>query len=165
MNSSDDRSAFKKAMRDVKPLVREQRVAAGRPRKRAHARPRPVAAEPAKIVTDGERITFRRAAVPQETLRLLARGRVRVEDEADLHGLTADEAQVALARFIAESLAHGKSSVRIVHGKGRRSGPGGPVLKGLVHRWLAEHEQVLAFATAAPRHGGTGATCVLLVRR
>ena len=152
-------------MRDVKPLAREQRVAAGRPRKRVRARPRPVSAEPAEVLTDGERITFRRAAVSHQTLQRLERGRVQVEDEADLHGLTADEAQVALARFIAESLAHGKGAVRIVHGKGRRSGPGGPVLRSLVHRWLAEHEEVLAFTTATARHGGTGATCVLLGRR
>jgi DNA-nicking Smr family endonuclease len=165
MNGSDDRSAFEKAMRDVKPLAREPRVAPSRPRKRAHVRRHPASPDVAKIVTDGERVTFRRATVPKETLQRIERGGVRAEDETDLHGLTADEARVALARFITEALAHGKHSVRIVHGKGRRSGPGGPVLKSLVHLWLAEHEAVLAFSTADSRHGGTGATCVLLERR
>jgi DNA-nicking Smr family endonuclease len=164
MNGSDDRSAFEKAMRDVKPLARKPRVAVSRPRRRALTEQRRVT-DAAAIVTDGERATFRREAVPEPTLLELERGRIRAEDEADLHGLTADEAQIALARFIAEALAHGRRSVRIVHGKGRRSGPGGPVLKGLVHRWLAENEAVLAFTTADARHGGTGATCVLLGSR
>jgi DNA-nicking Smr family endonuclease len=165
MNGNDDRSAFEKAMRDVKPLARKPRVAVSRPRRRALTEPRRVTGAAAAIVTDGERATFRRETVPEPTLLELARGRIRADDEADLHGLTADEAQIALARFIAEALAQGRRSVRIVHGKGRRSGPGGPVLKGLVHRWLAENEAVLAFTTADARHGGTGATCVLLGSR
>ena len=82
----------------------------------------------------------------------------------DLHGLTAAAATAALDDFIAEARRRRLSCVRIVHGKGRRSGPAGPILKDVVRRRLAESEAVLAFAAADARHGGSGAVHVLLER-
>jgi DNA-nicking Smr family endonuclease len=52
--------------------------------------------------------------------------------------------------------------VRVIHGKGLRSGPGGPVLKHVVDHWLRKIENVAAFASARPVDGGTGAVYVLL---
>jgi len=49
-----------------------------------------------------------------------------------------------------------------VHGKGRRSRQPGPVLKGLVDHWLRQRDDVLAFCSARPADGGTGAVYVLL---
>jgi DNA-nicking Smr family endonuclease len=59
----------------------------------------------------------------------------------------------------------GLRCVRVVHGKGLRSGPGGPVLKPIVHRWLRKVENVAAFAAARPADGGSGAVYVLLTVR
>jgi DNA-nicking Smr family endonuclease len=56
--------------------------------------------------------------------------------------------------------------VLVVHGRGLHS-PGAPVLKHALPGWLAEPplgQRVLAFASATPPHGGTGATFVLLRR-
>ena len=66
--------------------------------------------------------------------------------------------------FLAESLDARIQCVRIVHGKGLRSGPRGPVLKASVNRWLRQWDDVLAFVTAPVRDGGTGAIYVLLRR-
>jgi DNA-nicking Smr family endonuclease len=55
--------------------------------------------------------------------------------------------------------------VRIIHGKGMRSGPRGPELKHAVNTLLRRADPVLAFASARARDGGTGATLVLLGRR
>ena len=52
--------------------------------------------------------------------------------------------------------------MRIIHGKGLRSGPRGPVLKQTVNTLLRRADAVLAFTSAAARDGGTGATLVLL---
>ena len=57
-----------------------------------------------------------------------------------------------------------KRGVRIVHGKGLGSGPRGPVLKGAVNVWLRNSAAVLAFSSARPVDGGTGALYVLLGR-
>jgi DNA-nicking Smr family endonuclease len=50
----------------------------------------------------------------------------------------------------------------IVHGKGYRSRNRLPVIKTLLDRWLRECSQVLAFHSAQPKHGGSGAVYVLL---
>jgi len=52
--------------------------------------------------------------------------------------------------------------VKIIHGKGLRSRAPGPVLKRLVDGMLRRRGDVLAFASAAPASGGTGAVVVLL---
>jgi len=55
--------------------------------------------------------------------------------------------------------------VRVVHGKGLRSGPRGPVLKHAVNVWLRKVDAVVAFASAPRQDGGTGAVYVLLTDR
>lgn len=113
---------------------------------------------------NGEELSFRRPHVPQHVLRDLKRGRYSIQDELDLHGLTANEARLMLREFMHDVLLQGLRCVRIVHGKGLRSGPGGPVLKVKLNRWLPQWNEVLAFTTAPPRDGGTGALYVLLAR-
>ena len=51
--------------------------------------------------------------------------------------------------------------VIIVHGKGFRS-QSKPVIKPLVNHWLKQADEVLAFCSAQPQDGGTGAVYVLL---
>jgi DNA-nicking Smr family endonuclease len=58
--------------------------------------------------------------------------------------------------------------VIVIHGRGLRSGEGGPVLPGLVVESLSTPplaSAVLAFVTAPARMGGPGALLVLLRRR
>jgi DNA-nicking Smr family endonuclease len=100
--------------------------------------------------------------VREETLRRLRRGQVAVEGEIDLHGLTRHATHDALRTFLGLALAQRLRCVRVIHGKGLRSGPGGPVLKHAVSDWLARIDSVAAFATAQPADGGTGALYVLL---
>ena len=67
-----------------------------------------------------------------------------------------------LAEFIAMSREVGHRCVRIIHGKGYRSGARGPVLKTAVNLWLRRHHDVIAFVSARTIDGGTGALYVLL---
>lgn len=55
--------------------------------------------------------------------------------------------------------------MRIVHGKGNGSRHRGPVLKQKLNYWLRQRDEVLAFCSARPVDGGTGAVYVLLRRR
>ena len=75
------------------------------------------------------------------------------------------QAKLALRAFIDESMDRGIGCVRVIHGKGLGSGPGGPVLKMHVQGWLARWDEVLGFVTARARDGGSGAVYVLLRRR
>ena len=76
-------------------------------------------------------------------LTRLRRGAYVVDDEIDLHGMTGAEAKAALRKFIAECVDRRLRCVRVVHGKGRRSGPRGPVLKHVVNHWLQRADDVL----------------------
>jgi DNA-nicking Smr family endonuclease len=69
---------------------------------------------------------------------------------------------VQLREFLLASLHSRARCVRIVHGKGLRSGAKGPVLRALVNRVLRRSAPVLAFASARQVDGGTGALYVLL---
>jgi DNA-nicking Smr family endonuclease len=95
-------------------------------------------------------------------LRKLRRGQYRVQAEIDLHGLTVREAKEALREFVADALQRHFRCVRIIHGKGLRSGHRGPVLKGAVSSVLRRIGPVLAYVSARPVDGGTGAIYVLL---
>ena len=103
--------------------------------------------------------------LPARSLRRLRDGQYSVEAELDLHGLTRSKARHELRTFLAECARRGIGCVRIVHGIGNRSGPGGPVLKNAVQSWLTQWNEVLGFASAGARRGGNGAVLVLLRRR
>ena len=112
-------------------------------------------------VERGSRIEFSRPGLQRREMRRLQRGQHPVQDQLDLHGLFASEAERAVLEFIDRSRERGLRCVCIVHGKGRNS-PKRPVLKAVVDRWLRRCDAVLAFSTAPDSAGGTGAVHVLL---
>ena len=118
--------------------------------------------DPIGGIERGSRIEFARPGLQRREIRRLRRGYHRAQDQLDLHGLFASEAERAVLEFIDHSRARGLRCVRIVHGKGRSSIGGRPVLKAVVDRWLRRCEGVLAFCPAPDNAGGTGAVHVLL---
>lgn len=110
----------------------------------------------------GEELSYLRDGYPPKLLKALKRGQYSVQDEIDLHQMNAAAAQATVGDFLAWARRDGLRCVRIVHGKGLRSKPGGPVLKALVDRLLRRRDEVIAFASARPAQGGTGAVVVLL---
>ena len=71
-------------------------------------------------------------------------------------------ARDSLSEFLEFNRNAGHRCVRIVHGKGYRSGARGPILKIAVNAWLKRHSDVMAFTSARAIDGGTGAVYVLL---
>jgi DNA-nicking Smr family endonuclease len=168
-----DAQMFREAMRGVRPLPQRKRVASAR--RKPPARARFTAEDRARVLVEsmqglaegeigdtGDEISFRRAGVHDRVMRKLKRGEYRVEEICDLHGLRVDEAKAALREFLALALAHKLTCVRIIHGKGKGSGPRGPVLKTAVNMILRKTGPVLAFTSARRVDGGTGAINVLL---
>ena len=175
--AGEDARLFREAVRDVKPLGRAAQ-AADQPERRPR-RPHPAARftradrlavleesmrdeviDPA--LASGEELVFHRAGIPASVVRKLRRGDYRVQGEIDLHGLTVAEAKQALREFLAQALLRQWRCVRIIHGKGLRSGHRGPVLKGMVGAMLRKLGPVLAYVSARQVDGGTGAVYVLL---
>ncbi len=112
----------------------------------------------------GDELSFRRNGVPAHILRKLRSGGFMVSAEFDLHGMTAIEARAALREFIGMAVQRNYSCIRVIHGKGRRSGPRGPVLKNVVNLWLQQCDAVRAFGSARANDGGHGAVYVLLAK-
>jgi DNA-nicking Smr family endonuclease len=177
---SDDRDsdarAFREAMRDVRRLrrggVKHSTPPKPPPRARfTRADQEEVLRESLLPPTDealldtGDELNFRRPHVPETVLIKLRRGHFAVDAEIDLHGLTGAEAKAALRAFIAEAVDRRMSCVRVIHGKGRRSGPRGPVLKHVVNQWMQRADDILAFGSARGVDGGSGAVYVLLRKR
>lgn len=119
---------------------------------------------PPEDIQTGDDLWHRREGVQLATMRKLRRGHYRCQAELDLHGMVVDVARHCLAVFLREALDSGYRCVRIVHGKGLRSGSRGPVLKIKVAGWLRQRDEVLAYCSARENDGGTGAVYVLLRR-
>ena len=124
----------------------------------------------AQLLEAGDVLSYRRDTLPPRSLQRLRRGEIAIQDELDLHGADMREAEMLLRAFIAQARDHGFGCVRIIHGKGLH-GSGSiasrdvPVLKNLVDRLLRQRADVLAFHSAPPAQGGTGAVLVLLAPR
>jgi DNA-nicking Smr family endonuclease len=98
----------------------------------------------------------------------LKAGALPVQDYCDLHGLSVDHAQICLKQFLSQALGRNYRTVLVVHGRGHNSPDNLPVLKRHLQGWLSMkrfRRQVLAFASAQPYDGGTGALYLLLRRQ
>jgi DNA-nicking Smr family endonuclease len=181
----EDALVFRAAVADVKPLKQPLRADAGAAQAGQKPKPRvrrrgsasamqdlnavmpliAVAADgsAASSAVVGETVLgFQRAGVRIQEMRKLRRGLFPAQDQLDLHGFTQAAARDQLADFIVASRDAGLRCVRVIHGKGYRNGGRGAVLKTAVDLWLRRHMDVLAFTSAKPIDGGTGALYVLL---
>jgi DNA-nicking Smr family endonuclease len=175
VNDEDDRRLFREAVRDVKPLSPGETTAQRRQRQHPAPQARFSRADRHAVLMEsldgvsgdpelaaGDELVYHRAGVQMSVLRKLRRGQYRVQAEIDLHGLTVAEAKEVLRDFLAEALHRQFRCVRIIHGKGLRSGHRGPVLKSAVSSVLRRVGAVVAFVSARQVDGGTGAVYVLL---
>lgn len=172
----DDAALFRAAIGEVKPIRQPQAVAPQKPRPRPRARmaerdEAEAHGEFARLLHDsapleaGDTASYRREQLPARLFQRLRKGQFSVQDELDLHGATAAQAEAMLRQFLLEAHAHEFGCVRIIHGKGMQSDGGVPVLKNLVDRLLRQRNDVLAFHSAPAAQGGTGALLVLLARK
>jgi DNA-nicking Smr family endonuclease len=166
MASRDDE--FRAAVADAKPL---------KPAKRVALKPSPVAPVPVQrrrdeaaalaeslshglslddVLESDEETSYLRPGLARQTLRKLRRGHWAIQNALDLHGLTREEAAVAVVEFLRECLVRRHRCVRIVHGKGTG------LLRAKLRRWLPQREEVLAWCQAPANEGGAGALLVLL---
>ena len=171
-DDEDEPGLFRRLLADTKPLQHDKVPPPMHPARHkatfARREPREILPEHLKFAPPGgesiaaESLRYQHPSVSRHAMRRLARGGYRVQADIDLHGMTSAEAQDALQNFFSEALERGLTCVRIVHGKGHGSGQQGPVLKRAIDQWLRHWEAVLAYVSARPSDGGTGAVYVLL---
>ena len=172
--TDEDRELFRRAAGGVR-RIEDDRIHPQPARRAPHTRDRRQATGPpgarelaeSEWVPDvgpGDVLSFARGGVQRREVERLRRGRCTIEADLDLHGRTIADASAALDRFLEDSRRRGRRCVRIVHGKGFGSPSGQPIMKAHVDRWLRNRSEVLAFCSATPPDGGTGALYVLLRR-
>jgi DNA-nicking Smr family endonuclease len=158
---------FRDTVSGVTPLKSERpepHAPAAKPRLRM-ARPSAhemVHATEEEAVEGEATLSFRRAGVTETRFRRLRRAQLGIDATLDLHGENLRSARHMIDDFLHECEREGWRCVLIVHGKSYRSGDRGPILKSAVNGWLRREPAVLAFVSARPVHGGTGAVYVLL---
>jgi len=180
---SDDERLFRDAMTDVSPISKGNRRVMKVPDKDSLRPAHPpknedleVMAHLSDLISGAAEmdITFSdeymEGCVKGLDLRLMQKlkdGLFPIQDFVDLHRLTQEAAETRIRDFLLNSHGRGLRCVLIVHGKGLNSENHVPVLKKRVPLWLSRgpvRKIILAFATAKPYDGGTGATYVLLKR-
>jgi DNA-nicking Smr family endonuclease len=173
--SDDERALFRESVGRVRRLEHGRVV---HDRQRPHPTPQQAGRDNEQVIHDllsdeyffpdvetGEEIWYARPGLQKRQLDKLRRGQFSVTGQLDLHGLTASEARQALLTFIHSCQHQGIRCTRIIHGKGRGSRFGKPILKNKVNNWLRQHDAILAFCSARPVDGGTGAIYVLIKTR
>lgn len=108
-------------------------------------------------------LDYCKQSIPRKRLAQLKSGQIPCESRLDLHGLRPDEAQDKLCVFIEQQTQLGRRCLLVIHGKGGQHFDA-PILKNHVNHWLKQLPQVLAFHSALPKDGGSGALYVLLQR-
>jgi len=107
-------------------------------------------------------LAFQRTGVQLRQFEKLRTGALPWRGAVDLHGCTIEQAREAVLQLIDEAKREGLQVIKIVHGKGHINGQA--LLKTSVNGWLKQLPDVIAFSSAPPRDGGTGAVLVLLKR-
>ena len=118
--------------------------------------------DPAKGILSQDGDLFYRAGVQKNTLKKLTRGRFKAHAEIDLHGCTRREALRYLQTFLDRCRAERLDCVRVVTGKGRSSPGHRSVIREATLDSLRHEPWVLAYSSAPPSDGGSGAFYVLL---
>ena len=80
----------------------------------------------------------------------------------DLHGLTANEAELELNSFIKENYHNSSKYLLIVHGKGLNNKDNQAPIKRLVEKFIINSTHILAANSANKNYGGFGATVLIL---
>lgn len=171
-DSEDSTNLFLQEMEHVKPLKPGNKVSHKPKRKKFN---RTKTTESDDVINDNfsdapvedapQRLSFAKTGLQTALLKKLRTGKMPIDAELDLHGMTVNEAREALLYFLAECDELGNRCVLIVHGKGYSSPNNKPIIKAYINRWLRDVASVLAFYSAQAKDGGTGAAYVLLKQK
>ena len=114
------------------------------------------------LLEDDPTLSYSRDGVGPDVVRKLRKRHWPVQDELDLHGMNREIARDQVGDFLRRAMRRGLRCVRIIHGKGYGSAGGEPVLRSILHSWLVQKDEVVAFCVANKADGGHGALIVLL---
>jgi DNA-nicking Smr family endonuclease len=171
-DQKSEEDLFLHAFSDVEPLSKGGRDIAGTIRPREKIPPAPPSF--ARLLEEHiefemeyshEFMTGQVKGLDAKIFRKLKSGEFSVQGHLDLHGMNTDQARIAVIDFLRRSYMEGKRCVLLIPGRGRNSPMGQGVLRQELTNWLTQaplKRITLAFTTALPKHGGSGAVYLLL---
>ncbi len=169
----EDKDLFRQACANVKPIHQDKILTqqSDKKRKTHDMRRQQVKLDPvpeqfletSNWLPGEASLEFKRANVRPTDITKLRKGTLAIDATLDLHGLTGAEAIATLDDFIEYARQSNCRCVLIIHGKSHISGK--PILKNIVNQYLPTQANILAFYSAKPKHGGSGAIYVLLKRK
>ena len=170
--SEQDSALFRAAVKDTIPLKRDTFTP---PTPRPAPQPVKTQADNQAVLQEmeagelnhamlecGDELLYYRPGFQKQAFRKLRQGKFKIEAELDLHGMTAETAKQELTAFLRYCGARNQRCARVIHGKGHGSKNRQPVIKNKLNHWLRQRNDVLAFCSARPMDGGTGAIYLLL---
>lgn len=161
--SPEDQALFLDAIAGTRPLDKRDRLPVPPPPP-SPARVIELPPETQLLVEgDGRRYTARAPGVSRAQLAELRAGRLHPDATLDLHGATVELGRQQLREFVVGAQRTGQRCVLVIHGKGTHSEHGAPLREAVLGELLGPLSGLIhAIATAAPPHGGEGATYVVL---
>jgi DNA-nicking Smr family endonuclease len=177
--AKEEANVFHSATKGIKPIPVSDRYVppmARIPVRGAPAKPRTVEEDNAAVLReslsdqfdveglldDDPTISYSAPGVGPDVARKLRKRHWPVQDELDLHDMNRETARDQVGDFLRRAIKRGLRCVRVIHGKGYGSAGGEPVLRPMVHSWLVQKDEVVAFCVANKGDGGHGALIVLL---
>lgn len=115
-----------------------------------------------RAVGNFETLSYFQPGLRSQEIDKLKKGTFANQAELDLHGMTIEQAEKALERFISQCYSYQMRYIRVIHGKGYNSEDNFPVLKNLVNQLLRQIPVIVGFHSAPAKQGGSGAVNILL---
>jgi DNA-nicking Smr family endonuclease len=171
----DDFSDFRAAVGDVTPLVTDKVVDLNKTKHdpatlalRRQAATAEVAQDRnhlsddhVEMVKPYDILSYRCNGLQDGVFRKFRLGKYQVDARLDLHKKTVDQARSDVYQFIEDAVKYDLRNLMILHGKGEKEATPA-LLKSWVNKWLPQLDEILAFHSCQPQHGGTGAIYVML---
>ncbi|MFQ5355517.1 MAG: Smr/MutS family protein [Mariprofundaceae bacterium] len=167
--STHEEHLFRQAMSGVKQLQQEARVW---PVERKQGRPildtgfeKTSPGNCAGSLRSDAPWVLKADGVSHEQQRRLSSGQLATDFELDLHGMTQEEACLALSNCLSTMLLNGGRVLSVIHGRGLHSKGGKPVLKKAAYDWFHHGPYAAWVLAVVPKPGTGGGSCKVLLRR
>jgi len=175
MNKNDNNNSFLEEMKDVSPLSQDKVVyqkSSTTSDESINYRQKAAAKRISlyeNFLTDGEVepvepqeiLSFKISGIQPNVFKNLKQAKYKFDYHLDLHRMSVSQARNAVFQLISGAEVEDLRCFLITHGKGERSKQPAK-LKSYVNHWLKQIDQVVAFHSAQPHHGGAGSIYVLL---
>ncbi len=158
--TAEESALFRESIGEITP-IHYDKVSHPKRRIRSHHRKQPPLHAP-HSPEELKKFDIQPLKRDKKVLRKLKSGQFPIDGKLDLHGKTQIQAELALKQFLEQAIYLGSQCILIVHGKGHNSSQHIPIIKETTRYILSQHPGVVAYASATAKHGGSGASYVLL---